>query len=163
MKQDRGDLAAPSVVKKTLSSEEKALFKSALHPNPLEKGFNWILDNMSEKHEPIELAGRFLEKYESQIEQMRPQVLEGCRHTFRAALLVRCLKVLPFFQVRFADKAYNPTFLRTWFQKRLYARLLGISEKDVELKIRNSGKTPPRFLEEQLEKLLALGCLKNLE
>jgi len=150
------------VVPAQLPPEVLRVFKLALTTDPIERGFRWILERMSEEHLPIELAEKFLIRYEDQIMALQGSVLDGYQPAFRAALISRCMGVLPFFQMRFAQKAFNTLFLQTWFQKQLIAALMGITYKDVEAKIRFSGRTAPRYLDLALTEFLPKTCIPHV-
>ena len=150
------------VVPDHLPPEVLRVFKLALTTNPVERGFLWILERMSEEHLPIDLAEKFLARYEDQIMALQSNVLDGYRPAFRAALISRSLEVLPYFQMRFAQKAFNSLFLHTWLQKQLVAALMGITYKDIEVKIHFSGRTAPRYLDLALTELLPKTCIPHL-
>ena len=150
------------VVPAQLPPEVLRVFKMALTTDPIERGFLWILERMSEERLPIDLADKFLARYEDQIMALQGSVLDGYQPAFRAALISRCLEVLPFFQMRFAQKAFNTLFLQTWLQKQLIATLMGITYRDVEAKIRFSSRTAPRYLDLALTEFLPQTCITHV-
>ena len=150
------------VVPAQLPPEVLRIFKMALTTDPIERGFLWILERMSEEHPAIDLADKFLARYEDQIMALQGSVLDGYQPAFRAALISKCLELLPFFQMRFAQKAFNALFLQTWLQKRLIAALMGITYRDVEAKIRFSSRTAPRYLDLALTELLPKTCIPHV-
>jgi hypothetical protein len=150
-----------AVVPATLPPEIAKILKQALHQEQIEKGYHWILEKMSDKHPPLELMDAFLKRYEEQIMQLKGETLEEYGPVFRAALAAGCLKILPFFQTGFANKAFNPLFVHTHLQRRILEALLGLSPRDIELKIRLSGRTPKLFLTDTLDQLVPQTFLKN--
>ncbi|NQU44613.1 hypothetical protein HQ520_15085 [bacterium] len=109
------------------------------------------------------LLDEFLHKYELQLVAAKSDQLKDSLPAIRSAVLHKCLQIEPFSRRRFADKRYNARFLRVILMRKLLATMLGVTEKDLEIKIRHSGRTAPRYLEIHLEKLLPktfLGPLK---
>ncbi|MBN1866695.1 hypothetical protein JW916_05340 [Candidatus Sumerlaeota bacterium] len=136
--------------------------RQALHPVALKKGFDWILDHMTDAADVLDLVESFLNRYEEQVMQLKGHVLETYRPVFRAALLSECLRILQSSRMRFAQQGFNPVFMRTWLQKRLLAAMMGITVNDVELKLRLSPRKPPDFLNEHIERLADHTCLTHL-
>ncbi len=129
------------------------LLQSTLQTKNIKEGFLWILKRMGEGETAIDATDEFLEQYERRIMKLSDQVLAGHPELFRAALLYRCVQILPYFRVRFAEAGYNSLFLQTWLQKRMVAYALGITQQDIEMKIRVSSRTPLVFLRRQIEEI----------
>lgn len=144
-----------SILPRTLSPEVKKIASQISKGQDIEKGFRWILDKADQDNPILELAGEFVHRYQQQIQEKAGPHGKQNGPLLRAVLLQRCIQTLPYFRLRFADKAFNPLFLRTWFQKQLLATILGITERDVDLKIRHSGKTPIQYLDAALQKTLS--------
>jgi hypothetical protein len=145
----------------SVSPEILKLLRQTFSGQHVEKGLAWVLDRMKDGESPLPLLLDFTRRFEEQMIHLYAP-LEDHALLFRAGLFQKCLNVLPFFQIRFADKGYNPLFVNTWLQKQLVASLFGITQRDVEVKISQSGYTPPRYLEEQLRRFLPKTCLKQL-
>ncbi|HUT24191.1 MAG TPA: hypothetical protein VM492_07625 [Sumerlaeia bacterium] len=143
----------------TLTPEASKVLRQALHDEPIEKGFHWVLKELSEEAPVLHLTEQFLTRYEEQIVRLRGHALDGYLSTFRVALAMRCLEVLHGFRMQFADKGVNPLFLQTWLWKKMVAEMAGITLPQLEEKIRNSGRKAPDFLKEQVETLLPQTCL----
>ena len=142
-----------TVLPAQLPPEIRETLRQALHPTALKKGFDWILERLSNTEDALELTENFIERYEEQIMHLKGNELEMYRPVFRAALLNECLKILQSSRMRFAQQGFNPVFIRTWLQKRLLATMMGITVTDVDLKIRLSTRKPPEYLTEQIEGL----------
>ncbi|MFP4380558.1 MAG: hypothetical protein ACLFUS_08655 [Candidatus Sumerlaeia bacterium] len=151
-----------TVVPAQLPPEVEKTLNQALHQEQIEKGYQWILEKTSDEHNPKELLDRYLKRYEDQIMRLKGDVLEDYLPVFRAALAGRCLKMLPYFRMGFANKGFNPLFLTTYLQRKMLQAILGVSPKDVELKIRLSGRTPKLYLNSALEELLPQTCLARI-
>jgi hypothetical protein len=147
------------VLPDSLTPEAAKVLRQALHDEPIEKGFRWILKELSEETPVLHLAEQFLARYEEQIVRLRGHALDGYLSTFRVALSMRCLEVLHGFRMQFADKGVNPLFVQTWLWKKMVAEMVGVSLPQLDERIRNSGRKAPDFLKEQVEVLLPQTCL----
>lgn len=145
----------------SLPPEVEKVFWQALHDNQIGKGFGWVLHNMGEDS-PEDLLTAFIERYEDQVVKAGGGAMEPWRSCLHAAMVTRCLAVLHRFRLEFAQKGYNFVFLETWLKKRQLAAILGISTRDVDHKIYLSGRKPPVFLADELDRLVPETFLKRM-
>ena len=142
----------------SLPPEVAKIFDQALQDTQIGKGFGWVLHNMGDET-PQDLLKAFMERYEDQVAKAAGPAIEKWAPSLHAAMVTRCLAMLHRFRLEFAEKSYNYVFLETWLKKRQLAAVLGITPRDVEHRIYLSGRKPPVFLNEELERLLPLTFL----
>ncbi|HBF33830.1 TPA: hypothetical protein DDW35_04640 [Candidatus Sumerlaeota bacterium] len=150
------------LVPASIPPEVLKLLQQTFNAGHVEKGMAWVLDHMKDDQTPLQLMSEFARRLEEQMMHLCGATLENHLPVFRTGLYQKCLATLPFFRVRFADKGYNPLFLQTWLQKQIVASMFGLTQRDIELKIRVSGRTAPRYLEEQMRHFVPKTCLKQL-
>lgn len=154
-----------TVLPENLPPETEAFISETVRRTAVVNGLEWVVRHMVEEGErdAIDLAERFLTAYEEQVRAKRGEHLNGNLPVFRTALLLACLEVFPRYRMRLADLGYNPLFLRTWLEKQLMANLLGVTRRDIEMKIRNSRQRPPEYLRKHLPRLMNDRCVKALK
>lgn len=151
-----------SVLPAKASPEAQQLLDKTLRISQISEGCRWVLEKVSNGQSAQEALEEFLERYESKVMQYSESAVRENTALFRAALVLRCTQVLPFYGVRLAEKGVNAVFLQTWLRKRLLAIAMGITPQDVELKIRHSDKSPPIYLETTISELLPKTCLRHM-
>lgn len=148
------------VLPQQLDAETRKLLDQTLSPVNVSKAFEQVFTRVEDASDVLEYVSLFLEKYESQVLKVSGEKLGNQQSAVRGALLCRTLELMAAYRRSLAELGFNPVFLQTFLRKRLLATLLGITTQDVDFKIRVSGRKPPLYIEEQLDRLIPHTFLK---